>query len=395
MIYANLKDAINHYVVTSVSPTKITGYRLNTLLNDMFETLSLLGLHNTLVIGNETLGKNISISDGDFLRFEDGLFAVAVESDVLNNNYIQRLQPKNGLIALTSDIPATTVTQTITNGVTVTSPSENAVFDALALKVDVSSLPLTYKALLSQNAPIASQTSGVFVVGQIWEILDYKSGVTDTYDTLVGGTGYTTSNGVPTTGGTGIGLTVDIVDTAGVITGLIINAGGTGYTVGDVITVTTGNADATFNVTATLSDDFSNMELISGTMNTTGAFIRATSTTPTDWSNGSDLTYDGSPYVVSTDANGDLNPFVNTTLITPTFSYNVGLTPYYLATFVGLFPDMSKVSVKLQNSNTGVAITTWVNDVNSVGFNTVDITNSPNTIDNSIYYTPIEIEIYP
>ncbi len=34
-----------------------------------------------------------------------------------------------------------------------------------------------YEALLSQNAPIASQTSGTFTVGQIWTINTYVSGV--------------------------------------------------------------------------------------------------------------------------------------------------------------------------------------------------------------------------
>lgn len=73
--------------------------------------------------------------------------------------------------------------------------------------------------------------------------------------TLVGGTGYTDpgATGVATTvapaGGTG--LTVDYVtDGAGVITAITINTPGSGYSVGDVITVTGGGADATIEVLA-------------------------------------------------------------------------------------------------------------------------------------------------
>ena len=64
-----------------------------------------------------------------------------------------------------------------------------------------------------------------------------------------GGTGYTTASGVATTGGAGTGLTVDITDTAGVVTGALINAAGSDYKVGDVVTITGGNGDATVTVT--------------------------------------------------------------------------------------------------------------------------------------------------
>lgn len=70
---------------------------------------------------------------------------------------------------------------------------------------------------------------------------------------LVAGTGYSTATGVATTvspsGGTG--LTVDIVDNgSGGITSVTINSAGTGYTAGNVITITGGNGDATISVLA-------------------------------------------------------------------------------------------------------------------------------------------------
>jgi hypothetical protein len=72
---------------------------------------------------------------------------------------------------------------------------------------------------------------------------------------LSGGTGYTAgfSKGVATTGGSGSGCKVNItVNSAGVITSVTINDGGSNYTVNDTLTISTGNADATFRV-ATIS----------------------------------------------------------------------------------------------------------------------------------------------
>jgi hypothetical protein len=73
--------------------------------------------------------------------------------------------------------------------------------------------------------------------------------------TLVGGTGYTDpgATGVATTAAPpgGTGLLVDYVtDGAGVITSITINNPGSGYSVGDVITVAAGNNDATIEVLA-------------------------------------------------------------------------------------------------------------------------------------------------
>jgi len=65
-----------------------------------------------------------------------------------------------------------------------------------------------------------------------------------------GGTGYATSTGTATTGGSGTGLTVDVVSVSGgVITSVKVNASGVGYASGDVITVTGGGANATLKIT--------------------------------------------------------------------------------------------------------------------------------------------------
>ena len=54
----------------------------------------------------------------------------------------------------------------------------------------------------------------------------------------LGGTGYLTAAGEPTTsGGSGTGLTVNVTASAGIVTAVTINAGGSGYTANEVITV--------------------------------------------------------------------------------------------------------------------------------------------------------------
>ena len=66
---------------------------------------------------------------------------------------------------------------------------------------------------------------------------------------LAPGTGYTTSGATPTTGGHGTGLTVSFTAVAGAVTAVVVVAPGTGYYSGDIITVTTGGANATFTLT--------------------------------------------------------------------------------------------------------------------------------------------------
>ena len=64
-----------------------------------------------------------------------------------------------------------------------------------------------------------------------------------------GGTGYNTTPATgQTTGGSGSGLTVSVTETGGVIDFVNITNFGGGYQIGDVITVSGGNNDATFTV---------------------------------------------------------------------------------------------------------------------------------------------------
>lgn len=80
----------------------------------------------------------------------------------------------------------------------------------------------------------------------------YIGGVTPTGFTANGlGTGYTTATGALTTSaGGGTGLTVNITATLGVINTIVVNNPGTGYEVGDTITIVGGTIPEILTVTA-------------------------------------------------------------------------------------------------------------------------------------------------
>ncbi len=63
------------------------------------------------------------------------------------------------------------------------------------------------------------------------------------------GTGYSNASSVPTTGGTGSGLSVNVMaDNSGVVTGLTLASRGNAYTAGDLITVVSGNLNCIFRI---------------------------------------------------------------------------------------------------------------------------------------------------
>jgi hypothetical protein len=78
----------------------------------------------------------------------------------------------------------------------------------------------------------------------------------DTVSLNFGGTtGYVTATDVPTTGGTGVGCTVDITAVAGIVTVVAVNEPGFGYTAGDILTINQGGTasdDALFTVDTVL-----------------------------------------------------------------------------------------------------------------------------------------------
>jgi len=168
--------------------------------------------------------------------------------------------------------------------------------------------PLRYKALLSQNAPIASTLNVSMVAGQIWT-LDIYSGL-------------------------------DMVD------------------------------------------PFNGLELISGTIRVAGSKYRSNVDVSYIFTN-TQMSYDGAPYIVSTDANGDFAPFVNTLGGNPTYGYVIGSYPF---TLTGAFIK-EKTYYKIgQQDNHNLFVINWI-DVN-----TLNIVSGSNDL---FYYTPFEIEVYP
>ncbi|MCA6422144.1 MAG: hypothetical protein IM568_04895 [Flavobacterium sp.] len=65
-----------------------------------------------------------------------------------------------------------------------------------------------------------------------------------------GGTGYSSGTSVATTGGSGSGLTLNIVaNTSGVVTSATVSSRGNAYMAGDIVTVAGGNVNCKFRVT--------------------------------------------------------------------------------------------------------------------------------------------------
>lgn len=146
-------------------------------------------------------------------------------------------------------------------------------------------------------------------------------------------------------------------------------------------------------------DDFSNMELLSGTVNTTGSTFRAISDTPTVFTNSSTLDYAGEPYVVSTDADDEVNPFVNTLSDVPVWSYiSAG---YFALTLAGEFPE-NKVfifpveAVPPVAGRTYLAETIWW-DADSIRLKTVRIVDgtTKTATDVCLFKTAFKIIVFP
>jgi hypothetical protein len=90
-----------------------------------------------------------------------------------------------------------------------------------------------------------------------------SGGAAATLGAISGGSGYADALGVAVTGGTGTGMTVDITTGLGVVTGVTINTAGTGYTPGDVVTITGGGGNATVTIATVVAFTFATVSPIS------------------------------------------------------------------------------------------------------------------------------------
>ncbi len=112
-------------------------------------------------------------------------------------------------------------------------------------------------SLVSPEAGFVAGSGGVNAGVFAWVQNDGKTvqnvadGVVLTFGTPAAsdGTGYTTASGLATTGGSGSGCTVSITASGGAITAATVTSGGTGYKIGDVLTVVqSGGAAGTLTV---------------------------------------------------------------------------------------------------------------------------------------------------
>ena len=109
---------------------------------------------------------------------------------------------------------------------------------------------LNWNTAQGQAVDITITNAGTGYVSTGGVIPNPLSGIVNTANVTNAGTGYSTNNGVATSGGSGNGLTIDYVDdgAGGILTITIVNFG-SGYKVGDVVTVLDGNDDATLTIT--------------------------------------------------------------------------------------------------------------------------------------------------
>lgn len=171
-----------------------------------------------------------------------------------------------------------------------------------------------YKALLSQNAPIASTLNVSMVAGQIWT-LDIYSGL-------------------------------------------------------DPI------------------DPFNGLELISGTIRVAGSKYRSNVDVSYIFTN-TQMSYDGSPYIVSTDVNGDFAPFVNTLGGSPVYSYP-STAGRFRATLAGAFPN-GKTMARFDKSRAWTVQRTNDNQLDFKTYSDYFSTEYDGLMNNWLF----EIEVYP
>ena len=122
----------------------------------------------------------------------------------------------------------------------------------LTYAVSLNSISSYDVSLLNQGAGYSTgnsnATTGGSGTGLTVDIVAEEIGVVQNASLTQGGTAYTDLLNVNTTGGSGTGLTVDLDTIAGVVQTISINSGGTGYLIGDIVTISGGGNDAQITI---------------------------------------------------------------------------------------------------------------------------------------------------
>ena len=136
--------------------------------------------------------------------------------------------------------------------------------------------------------------------GETITLTNPNAGGVATTDTLVVGTGYINGTAVATTGGGGSGLTVDVTTSGGQVTGVAVNAAGTGYAVDATITITNPNGGGvqTLGTIATAGTGYANGSGIA-VVGGNGSGLTVDLTTSAGVVTGVAINADGSGYAAS------------------------------------------------------------------------------------------------
>jgi hypothetical protein len=133
--------------------------------------------------------------------------------------------------------------ETIVNSAPANDTWYYSLFDNIGGGVYTGSSYYTYLTGLTQTSSL-SNCSSFYNYSVKGNVLTFNN------STLLAGTNYTAGTNVPTAGGSGIGLTVDItVDLSNHVTGVTINQAGTGYLVGEVITINQPGSNSNSQIT--------------------------------------------------------------------------------------------------------------------------------------------------
>jgi len=157
------------------------------------------------------------------------------------------------------------------------------------------------------NVVINAAGSG-YAIGETLTITNPNAGGVATVDTLVGGTGYANGTAIATTGGGGSSLSLDLTTSNGVVTGVAVNAAGTGYAVDETITIVNANATGakTLGSIATAGTGYA-----AGSAIATAASASGSSATV-------DITVDGSGAVTGVTINDDGTGYAASEVLTIT-----------------------------------------------------------------------------
>lgn len=136
-----MSDLIPHEVLASLKQGNVQG--LADLIKDYIGTVSSLAFNPTTISDGETLP---ATSTNEWVLVGKGTFGnVGGAPDITTTEELNALTSNGVFWSLSVQIPINVelagIVQTIRSGFTTTAPSENAVYDALLLKANISDLP--------------------------------------------------------------------------------------------------------------------------------------------------------------------------------------------------------------------------------------------------------------